>query len=476
MAAAMAMAGTSRRSPGGIARRQVVVLLSDGRLDDRAGGVVSMASQFRSMGRDVYTIGLGLDVDGGFMRLVATAPNFYFEAPTEVLRPRRHLRRDSRRVGASSPCRPPRSRMSRPPTRRTGGRLVRLARWGRRAQPHPLLAARHGASPAGMRLRYKPGLQLSIATRRTSAPRRTSSTGSASRQHRVPVPEVTVRVAERWLAFLPVAYKDHCLEIRLDVALVIDTSNSMRPAWRRRRRSTKPAAACRQGLPVQPPSAGRSGRGRRVQRRRDDGQQPVGDVGALTRALDNLPTGAGTRIDLGLDAAAAALGGRTANRLPAIVLLTDGQPSGTSADDVRAAAAKRARRHPGLHDRPRPRRRPLAAGGRRGRGGPSVRRARRGQCWPRSTPSPRSRAGDDARRRPVRASAGSLGPTRRAARAWRAPEIRREVRNNARDRPVRLASPWPPSARRGAGCAGGARHAAGLPSLSTPGPCAPPAA
>jgi|GEM_PF-2507950 len=64
--------------------------------------------------------------------------------------------------------------------------------------------------------------------------------------------------------------------------------------------------------------------------------------GAVVRALDGLATAPGTRLDLGLDAAAAELTGARARigADRAIVLLTDGRPQGGTEDAVRAAALR----------------------------------------------------------------------------------------------------------------------------------------
>lgn len=64
--------------------------------------------------------------------------------------------------------------------------------------------------------------------------------------------------------------------------------------------------------------------------------------GAIVRALDGLTTALGTRLDLGLDAAAAELTGPRARSAAdrAIVVLTDGRPQGGTEDAVRTAAAR----------------------------------------------------------------------------------------------------------------------------------------
>lgn len=61
----------------------------------------------------------------------------------------------------------------------------------------------------------------------------------------------------------------------------------------------------------------------------------------VDRALLRLPRRPGTAIDVGLQAAAGVLAspGRRADAVPAVILLTDGQPTRSSADAARAAAA-----------------------------------------------------------------------------------------------------------------------------------------
>ena len=66
------------------------------------------------------------------------------------------------------------------------------------------------------------------------------------------------------------------------------------------------------------------------------------DLAAVTAGLNQLTQGPGTRIDLGLDAARGELTGpaHKAGNNPVLILLTDGHPSGTTPDEVRAAAAR----------------------------------------------------------------------------------------------------------------------------------------
>ena len=70
---------------------------------------------------------------------------------------------------------------------------------------------------------------------------------------------------------------------------------------------------------------------------------PLSDGGAAAVAgLALLTQDNGTRIDLGLDAAAGALAvpERKASNTPVIILLTDGEPTGATPDEVRVAALR----------------------------------------------------------------------------------------------------------------------------------------
>lgn len=66
------------------------------------------------------------------------------------------------------------------------------------------------------------------------------------------------------------------------------------------------------------------------------------DIAAVTAGLDRLTQASGTRIDLALDSAVAELTGsaRRAGNNPVIILLTDGEPTGTTTDAVQQAALR----------------------------------------------------------------------------------------------------------------------------------------
>jgi Mg-chelatase subunit ChlD len=82
IADALAKAGeelNSRRSrPDNV---PVIVLLTDG--DYNAGGdPLDVAQSLKSDGIEIYTIGLGSDVEADTLRAIASSPDAYFESPT----------------------------------------------------------------------------------------------------------------------------------------------------------------------------------------------------------------------------------------------------------------------------------------------------------------------------------------------------------------------------------------------------------
>jgi Mg-chelatase subunit ChlD len=66
------------------------------------------------------------------------------------------------------------------------------------------------------------------------------------------------------------------------------------------------------------------------------------DLGELTRALESLPQGPGTRIDLGLSSASQVISGSSRNveNVPVVILLTDGRPTLSTPQEVVAEARK----------------------------------------------------------------------------------------------------------------------------------------
>lgn len=334
-AAANEFAGPRAR-PGA---RQVVILLTDGRPNDGADTIAAMADAFRRIGREVYAIGLGLDVDRSFLRGISTSPAYYFESPTEydLIRVYDTI---ARRVAAAALLERATVRDVLPGDMRyVPGSASPTARYD--AATRTLTWDVAGVSPGGLRLRYR--LQPQAPGRRpTNVEAVADYVDGVAHAGRLvfPVPEVEVVAPESWRVFLPLLHRQKCPEVRVDVVLALDTSGSM----------LEPAAP---GGPTKLAAAVEAARVFVGQLRlpRDrvavvafNGSARVvrpltGDVFALLRALDALPTGTGTRIDLGLAAALEALGPPAADRLPAVVLLTDGNQSGAPEAEVDAAAA-----------------------------------------------------------------------------------------------------------------------------------------
>lgn len=324
------------------AARKVIVLLTDGRPNTGEDVIQALAASFRRRGIEVYAIGLGLDVDRSFLSGIATHPGYYFEAPTEYELSRVY-ETIGRRVAASALLGRARVTDVLPPDMRFVP--------GSAAPPADYDAASRSLSwdlrqvgTGGLLLRYRvvpqqPGLRPTNAHAEIDYE---DGLGKAGRLV-FPVPEVEVVAPERWLAHLPILYRQQCPELRTDVVLALDTSASMREAAR-------PGAPTKLDAAVQ---AARVFLGQLALPRdrvaivafsgTAETVQPLsGDVLALLGALERLPAGNGTRIDLGLAKALDALGPTPPGRLPALVLLTDGNQSGAPESEVDAAAARAA--------------------------------------------------------------------------------------------------------------------------------------
>jgi Mg-chelatase subunit ChlD len=152
--------------------------------------------------------------------------------------------------------------------------------------------------------------------------------------------------------YLPVLRNDVCLTRRqhADVALVIDTSNSMLEPSGSRSKLEAAVDAARSfiGLLELDPSEGASDSAAIIAFN-DEARilAPLSkDAGQLSRALDHLPQGPGTRIDFGLDRAGDALAGpgRDTANLPVVVLLTDGRPSAGATTETVMSSAEALRR------------------------------------------------------------------------------------------------------------------------------------
>lgn len=325
---------SSRARPGA---RQALIILSDGRPNDGISEINTYATAFRRAGREVYTIGLGQDVDRRFMRSIATEPGYYFEAPTEYDLTTVY-EAIARRVAVTALLRTLEVRDVLPPDMAlVTGSVTPAAAWD--AAARTLTWRVNDVGPAGLALRYRVRPQ-EAGTHPTNVLAEAEGADGVGAPVRIvfPVPSVVVRAPTRHEAFLPVAYKQQCPETRVDVALVLDTSTSMReplPGGGTNLASAVYAAKVFLGLLGLPRDrvglVAFHGEATRV-------SPLTGDALALVRALDALPVGTGTRIDLGLREATRVLDDRAEGHLPAIVLLTDGNQSGAALDDVFAAA------------------------------------------------------------------------------------------------------------------------------------------
>ncbi len=323
--------------------KNVIVMLSDGRPNDDLGGLYSMSAAFSAAGGEIYTIGLGLDVASEFMRRFATTPDFYFESPTEYELTKVY-ESIARRVSATALLRSVEvvdvlpddmsyvRRSSVPPARFDP--VARTLTWELSTIPASGMSLRYRVTPE--RTGHRPTNVSAVADFVDGA--------GAEGTYTFPIPEIDVTTPVSWSIHLPIADKLSCPKARVDVALVFDTSSSMRvtlPGG-----GTNLEAAVQAGrIFIAQLSLGRdrvaiaafSGEGALVQPLTDDALAAVG-------ALDRLPTGIGTRIDLGLDAAIDALPAIDSRRIRAIVLLTDGRQAGAEieaayeqADAARAA-------------------------------------------------------------------------------------------------------------------------------------------
>ncbi|MFQ5459268.1 MAG: VWA domain-containing protein, partial [Anaerolineae bacterium] len=207
--------------------RKVIVLLTDGRPSGDGGPILLLAQAERNKGMDIYTVGLGADVDSGFLTAVAGGAAFYFEAPTPFDL-QTIYQQIARRIAVASLITsgtvvdelPPNMRYvsdsARPPA--TWDRALRRLIWPVANVPGSGLVLRYSVAPV------EPG-------RWPTNVRATAGVVDGVGQPATltfPVPYVNVMAPERWQTYLPALANRGCREARVDVALVLDTSVSMR--------------------------------------------------------------------------------------------------------------------------------------------------------------------------------------------------------------------------------------------------------
>jgi Mg-chelatase subunit ChlD/DNA-binding beta-propeller fold protein YncE len=319
--------------------RKVIILLTDGRPNNGAGELLAMAATYRaSASVDVYAVGLGLDVDSFFLKGMVTAAPYYFEAPSEyeltriydviARRVRSSLLMEEVTVTDILPADMAfRPNSAQPPA--TYDPASRTLRW-----------QLTNIAPGGMVLRYRVGPQQPGHRPTNVRAEATYRDGLAKTGQLVfPVPEVDVTGRQVFRVFMPVLMKQKCPEARTDAILVIDTSSSMKetPAGGT---MTKLDAAIRAGRVFVDQLKLPEDRVALVAFNSEATlvQELSGDRFALAGAFGRLPSGTGTRIDLGLAKALEALGRRDPGHIPTILLLTDGRQADNNVAAVLAQA------------------------------------------------------------------------------------------------------------------------------------------
>jgi Mg-chelatase subunit ChlD len=343
IAAALEMADKQLRDAGRPDALPVIVLLTDGRHNQGEGDPRLTAANARDRGVQIYTVGLGQEIDGSLLEELAGQPDRSFFAPSpDRLFP---IYREILRVVVSSlagnlviddPVGPDFEVVTdtvRPPALERADGL----QWGRSLLPS-----------SGITLTYRVQPLRAGRLRLAGAYAEYTDGDGVRRRWAFPAPEVEViaptstptpaaTATATWpRVYLPMALQAACVSrgTGVDVALVIDTSSSMAGS---KLDQAKAAALTFVELLRLP---------------RDQGAvfgfdaSPQLLVGLTDRrdrletAIRALTPGQGTRIDAALSASAGELvfgpRRRHENR-PVIVLLTDGGQGGPASDALAAA-------------------------------------------------------------------------------------------------------------------------------------------
>lgn len=352
IAAGLDRAGDNLTRFGRVDALPVIVLLTDGRHSPDSPDPVQAAVGLRARGVQIFTIGLGPNVDAPALGGIAGVADRVFLAPTpsdlfpiyrQVLRVvvdslAGNVVLDdtvSDRVtlvdGSVSP-----------PARPLGRRL----QWGRSILPASGVTMTYLVRPIGLGC---------MPTNERAFAEYTDADG-ARRTFTFPIPTICVvapsptptltptptptATAVPRPVFLPLTYRNFCKPVAagVDVVLLIDTSDSMTgPKLEQARRAARAFVA---DLPL---DTGDRAAVIGFDTEARVASQLTGDRAALERAIDGLASGSGTRIDRALQAAEREL--RSPRHLPnhraAAVLLSDGRQSGPSSIVDTAAAQLR---------------------------------------------------------------------------------------------------------------------------------------
>ncbi|MFQ5459459.1 MAG: VWA domain-containing protein, partial [Anaerolineae bacterium] len=339
--AAVEAADSHLQAMGREAALPVLVLLTDGRNNLGGRDPREVARAARSRGVQVYTIGLGADVDVALLQDLAGSPERYFSAPTPaqlfgvygkilslvVSSLAGNLVVDDR-LGAGVRYRPA---SARPAALERPDRL----RWGRSLLPatgitftYDIITLQAGRSTTS-REAVAEYTDADGVRRRFTFPDTTLDVIA-------PTPEATPGSARPSRVFLPLSFRSRCIPgvAHADVVLLVDTSSSM--AGAKLEQAQAAAGAFVELLDLPRDQAAVIGFDRLAR----TAVPLTGDRSALTDGIRGLVAGKGTRIDGALEAAVIELtfgAARNPANRAAIVLLTDGAHSGDPADVLRAA-------------------------------------------------------------------------------------------------------------------------------------------
>ncbi|MEO8083510.1 MAG: VWA domain-containing protein [Ardenticatenales bacterium] len=319
----------------------VIVLMTDGKpnSDIEAAAARAAAIAARQAGIQLYTIGLGGDVDAALLAELAGDPDRSYSAPSQAELTRIYTL-IARRLSSSVLIERIQvddelpsdmvyvADSANPPATFDGASL----HWTLTAVP-----------ATGFKLRYVVRPQR-WGNRPTNVRATGAYTDGVGFGGRVVFPVPSVEVLGDHRAFLPILYRTTCPTQRTDVVLAIDTSSSMQELDANGDTllaGAKHAARTFIDLLALPNDQAA------VVSFNTDAllvQPLTGDAAVLKTRIDGLPSAQGTRIDRGLAVAFDELMSprrRPAN-LPVLILLTDGQPQGgTEANTV--ATARRVR-------------------------------------------------------------------------------------------------------------------------------------
>jgi len=322
---------------------QVVVLLTDGKPTDRTQ-VLRAAAEIKGFGITVYTIGLGAGVDVELLGQIASAPELYFDAPTEsdlaavyASIARRIVAGQLLVSGVVTDALPDDMRLvpgSAVPPAAVSGRSLR---WDLDDVPTTGAVLSFEVQPRRAGLR---------PTNETATLAYVDSAGQSG-QLAFPVPMVNVLPKLRWEQYLPLVFRNRCKPQRADVVLVFDTSSSMTGPAAPGSGRTKLEAALQAGRAFlnamefpgdQAALVTFDTDARRV-------QSLTGSRAELELSLAGIRAGRGTRIDRGLELAMVELlsARHRARNNPVIILLSDGLPEpGTERRSLQMALDARA--------------------------------------------------------------------------------------------------------------------------------------